>query len=159
MRESEVAQSFPTQQPHGLQPTRLLHPWDFPGESTGVGCHCLLAFTLKQLRLLIVGKTPQFALHKIHFQKNHLEVFHKWESKNSKNGSVPRSLCTIEKSLDKKAEDLHSIPKSRSLAVQPGASYRISWASISSSVKQKLWYYPGDAGTGHSKPWKAGMKP
>ena len=23
--------------PHGLQPTRLLHPWDFPGNSTGVG--------------------------------------------------------------------------------------------------------------------------
>ena len=30
------------QQPHGLQPSRLLHPWDFPGKSTGVGCHCLL---------------------------------------------------------------------------------------------------------------------
>ena len=27
-------------QPHGLQPIRLLHPWDFPGKSTGVGCHC-----------------------------------------------------------------------------------------------------------------------
>ena len=27
---------------HGLQPTRLLHPWDFPSTSTGVGCHCLL---------------------------------------------------------------------------------------------------------------------
>ena len=26
----------------GLQPTRLLRPWDFPGKSTGVGCHCLL---------------------------------------------------------------------------------------------------------------------
>ena len=24
------------------QPTRLLHPWDFPGKNTGVGCHCLL---------------------------------------------------------------------------------------------------------------------
>ena len=24
-------------QPHGLQPTRLLCPWDFPGKSTGVG--------------------------------------------------------------------------------------------------------------------------
>ena len=24
------------QRPHGLQPTRLLHPWDFPGRSTGV---------------------------------------------------------------------------------------------------------------------------
>ena len=30
------------QRSHGLQPTRLLHPWDFPGKSTGVGCHCLL---------------------------------------------------------------------------------------------------------------------
>ena len=29
-------------QPHGLQPTRLLRPWDFPGKSTGVGCHCHL---------------------------------------------------------------------------------------------------------------------
>ena len=28
--------------PHGLQPTRLLHPWDFPGNGTGVGCHFLL---------------------------------------------------------------------------------------------------------------------
>ena len=28
--------------PHGLQPTRLLCPWDFPGKNTGVGCHSLL---------------------------------------------------------------------------------------------------------------------
>ena len=28
--------------PHGVQPTRLFRPWDFPGKSTGVGCHCLL---------------------------------------------------------------------------------------------------------------------
>ena len=27
--------------PHRLQPTRLLSPWDFPGKSTGVGCHHL----------------------------------------------------------------------------------------------------------------------
>ena len=27
--------------PHGLQPTRLLRPWDFLGKSTGVGCHRL----------------------------------------------------------------------------------------------------------------------
>ena len=30
------------QQPHGPQPSRLLHPRDSPGRSTGVGCHCLL---------------------------------------------------------------------------------------------------------------------
>ena len=28
--------------PHRWQPTRLPHPWDSPGKSTGVGCHCLL---------------------------------------------------------------------------------------------------------------------
>ena len=37
--------------PHGLQPTRLLCPWDFPGESTGVRCHCLLLLT--QLQTLL----------------------------------------------------------------------------------------------------------
>ena len=35
------------QRPHGLQPTRLLHPWDFQGKSTGVGCHCLLWSNLR----------------------------------------------------------------------------------------------------------------
>ena len=27
---------------HGLEPTRLLCPWDSPGKNTGVGCHFLL---------------------------------------------------------------------------------------------------------------------
>ena len=36
--ESEVAQSCLTLR----NPTRLLRLWDFPGKSTGVGCHCLL---------------------------------------------------------------------------------------------------------------------
>ena len=41
--ESEVSRLCPTlREPMDLQPTRLLHPWDFPGKSTGVGCHCLL---------------------------------------------------------------------------------------------------------------------
>ena len=29
-------------QPHGLQPARLLCPWDFPNKNTGVGCSFLL---------------------------------------------------------------------------------------------------------------------
>ena len=36
------AQSCPTLWPHGLQPPRLLYPWDSPGKNTGVGCHFLL---------------------------------------------------------------------------------------------------------------------
>ena len=31
---------------HGLQPTRLLRPWDFPGKSTGVGA---IAFSIEAL--------------------------------------------------------------------------------------------------------------
>ena len=31
-----------SERPHGWQPTRLSHPWDYPGKNTGVGCHCLL---------------------------------------------------------------------------------------------------------------------
>ena len=40
---------------HGLQPTGLLHPWDFPGKTTGVGCHCLLRLYLA----VGVIKTPR----------------------------------------------------------------------------------------------------
>ena len=43
--KSEVAQSSSVMsnflRHHGLQPTRLFRPWDFPGKSTGVGYHCL----------------------------------------------------------------------------------------------------------------------
>ena len=37
-----VAQSCHSLRPRGLQPTRLLCPWDSPGRNTGVGCHFLL---------------------------------------------------------------------------------------------------------------------
>ena len=37
-----VAQLCLTLWPHGLQPARLLCPWDFLGKTTGVGCHALL---------------------------------------------------------------------------------------------------------------------
>ena len=34
-------------------PTRLLHPWEFPGKSTGVGCHCLLLFFPTRVQPLV----------------------------------------------------------------------------------------------------------
>ena len=39
---TESLQSCPTVRPHRRQPTRLPHPWDSLGKSTGVGCHFLL---------------------------------------------------------------------------------------------------------------------
>ena len=50
--------------PHGLQPTRLLCPWDFLGKSTGVGCHHLLRFALLEadntwtVQVLIIPSPP-----------------------------------------------------------------------------------------------------
>ena len=41
---------------HGLQPTRLLHPWEFPGKSTGVGWVCLL-----QEKLYTVSKNKTWS--------------------------------------------------------------------------------------------------
>ena len=35
-------QSRPTLQPCGLQPSRLLYPWDSPGKNPRVGCHAPL---------------------------------------------------------------------------------------------------------------------
>ena len=40
-------------QPHGLQPTRLLCPWNFPGKNTGVGRHFLF--------ILFLGRTDAAA--------------------------------------------------------------------------------------------------
>ena len=47
MHESEKWKWSPSvesdpQRPHGLQPTRLLRPRDFPGQEYWSGCHCLL---------------------------------------------------------------------------------------------------------------------
>ena len=43
-------------QPHGLQPARLLCPWDFPGENTGMDCHPLFQgiFPTQGLKLFLL---------------------------------------------------------------------------------------------------------
>ena len=48
-------------QPHRWQPTRLPRPWDSPGKSSGVGCHCLHEPLIAKFRLKLkkVGKTTR----------------------------------------------------------------------------------------------------
>ena len=55
MCESEVAQLCLTRDPHGLQPSRLLHPWDFPGKSTGVVPLPSLNKVAKAVKFIEVG--------------------------------------------------------------------------------------------------------
>ena len=59
---SVVSDSY---RPHGLQPTRLLHPCDFPGKSTGVRCHCLLLFLSVMLHLTASVVSMLSRIHKI----------------------------------------------------------------------------------------------
>ena len=42
-------QSRPTLPPYGLQPARLLCPWDSPSKNTGVGCRALLYPLIKNV--------------------------------------------------------------------------------------------------------------
>ena len=61
--------------PRGLQPTRLLRPWDFTGKSTGVGCHCLLHLVVQSCPTLCNPKDyspPGSSIHGI-FQARILE--------------------------------------------------------------------------------------
>ena len=60
--------------PHRLQPTRLLCLWDFPGKSTGVGCHCLLARTSNTMLSKCLEWTSLFLI-----LGEMLSVFHHWE--------------------------------------------------------------------------------
>ena len=70
-------------QPDGMQPTRLLCPWDFPGKNTGAGCH----FSLQGIFLTQGLNTHLLRL--LHWQveslplslvgsPRHLEVLNKW---------------------------------------------------------------------------------
>ena len=62
-----ITQSCLTLQPHGLQSTRLLCPWDFPGKNTGVGCYFLLQgiFPIQRLNM-----------HLLHWQASSLPLSH-----------------------------------------------------------------------------------
>ena len=61
---------------HGLWPTRLLCPWDFPGKNTGVGC-----------RFLLQGSNPCL-LHLLHWQVDSLL------SEPSEKARLNPSLCS-----------------------------------------------------------------
>ena len=59
---------------HGLQPTRLLCPWDSPGTNTAVGCHALL-----QGIFLILGSNPHL-LCLLHWQEDSWPLSHRESS-------------------------------------------------------------------------------
>ena len=113
MHESEVAQSCPTQQPHGLQPARLLHPWNLPGKSTGVGCHCLLQTNLDSILKSrdITLPTKVYISQSYSFSSSQVWM---WEL-DHKEGWAPKNGCfwtvvlerTLQSLLDSKIKPVH----------------------------------------------------
>ena len=65
---AKSCQSCSTVQHYGLEPIRLLSPWDSPGNNTGVGCHSLL-----QGIFLTQGWNPCL-LHLLHWQAGSLPL-------------------------------------------------------------------------------------
>ena len=49
--------------PHGLQPTRLLRPWDLSGKSTGVGCYFAFSRIATYQQRTLWSKLKEVALH------------------------------------------------------------------------------------------------
>ena len=69
--------------PHGLQPTRLLRPWDFPGKSTGVGCHS--GQHIKKQRHYFASKGPSsqsYGFSSSHAWMWELDYKESWAPKN-----------------------------------------------------------------------------
>ena len=83
---------FNSLQHYGLQPARLLSPWDCPGKSTGMGCHallqaifptqesnpCFLHWRAGSLTLAPPGMIPKERLHEW-TQRNLLEACHSFQ--------------------------------------------------------------------------------
>ena len=82
--------------PHGLQPTRLLHPWDFPGKSTGVGCHCLLhMYPLGFLIDYLLQISRHFHLTYVLHLKLLFSHYSKWLSVHIHKATVLTSWCFV----------------------------------------------------------------
>ena len=60
-------------QPHRWQPTRLPRPWDFPGKSTGVGCHCLLWTICILIHFAVQQKLAQHCKATVHREKSSVD--------------------------------------------------------------------------------------
>ena len=93
-RESEVAPVVSdSSQPHGLQPTRLPCPWDFPGKSTEVGCHFLLVgFKALVLCTMTTSCSQGHRMQTIVLLKaSLLQCFHQYQ----KERLLPQCTCVI----------------------------------------------------------------
>ena len=115
--------------PCGLQPTRFLCPWDYPGKNTGVGCHFLL------LGIFLIQESN------LHWQVNFLPLESLGKPENSTNlfhfpvDSIFLFVISAEEELVGQFMDFHC-----------SCSYRTSQGTIREfcqlpSISIKIIYY------------------
>ena len=88
---------------YGLQPTRLLRPWDFPGKNTGVSCQCLRWQCRRSRFNFWFGKIPQrrkwqptpvFLPGEFHGQRS-LAGYRPWGCKESDTNKWPTHMIFL----------------------------------------------------------------
>ena len=93
--------------PHGLQPTRLLCPWNFPGNNARVGCHFLSQD--KYGRITAPRKTQRVNGKQARCPNQFHEISYTFQN-------LPRNLARIRKALNWQAGRLDlsiSLPPSQ----------------------------------------------
>ena len=102
--------------PHGLQPARLLCPWDSPGKNTGMGSHALL-----QGVFLTQGSNPRlFCLR--HWQVSSLPLSHLGSPlcSHQNSRSRPQSACPVSKQAPTPRGHLRRSPQGHSIPLLLG---------------------------------------
>ena len=114
-------------QPHGLWPTRLLRPWDFPSKNTGVGWHFLLqeVFPTQGLNLgfLHCRQMPYCLSH-----QGALRHSKKTNVNQDKLQSLPPSMKSTDKSLSTSSTLALALAMSPARILSPSLTLR-DWNS------------------------------
>ena len=97
---------------HGLQPARLLCPWDSPGKNTGVGCHFLFQriFPTQEIVIFHQKKMPHIqgqrrsprktvGIAKSCLESNPIPTRHTWRAQPNLCAPGPRDTTDIEPGL------------------------------------------------------------
>ena len=132
--------------PHGLQPTRLLRPWDFQGKSTGVGRHCLLPVCMSLPYFVIYNSLFCFldsTLSDIMLKRYNTSVFLPGESRAQRSLVVysPPGLQRV--GHDWATNTLSDITPCLSLTIRLILRSVISWNSIHVASDGKISPFHG----------------
>ena len=87
--------------PHGLQPARLLYPWNCPVKNTGVGCHFLLQGIFLTQRSNLQLLHWQAASFPLSHQRSHERKYTQYEN-NSKVINLFRDYNSVQRNQKQK---------------------------------------------------------